>query len=318
MIEAPLGNKVNVTFSHFELEGGRRPNLCDNDYLEIEEGSEGTPTNKLGKFCDSEALPPKIVSNEHQVFVTFITDSFISNKGFRLEWVVHGCVDHLTKPRDSFTSPGYPNGYPVNIVCEWLIEVDFVHSVQLTFDHVDTEKNSDCKFDKIEIYSGSNDNAPKLGEICHSDKPVVYTSSGNKMFVRFSSDAIYADHGFTAKYESVDLRCGGQFTAQSGEIHSPNYPQNYPHNQNCEWLLAVDQNYVVNLTFTNFDVENTKNCSDDYVKVSISFYLLNCLCDCIFFLNLRPILGIRWTYKAVSFTRNFLPQSNTTYFDFNQ
>ena len=271
LIDAPIGNKVNISFSHFELESGVNKDVCDNDYLEIEEGSLGLPTNKLGKFCDTDVLPPKIYSNEHQVFVTFVTDKYIAHKGFRLEWVVHGCVYHLTKPEDTFSSLGYPNGYPSNIACEWLIEVDYVHSVQLTFEHVNTEKMSNCQFDKIDVYNGVNDKAPKLGELCHSDKPVVYTSSGNKIFVTFTSDSLGTGQGFTAKYESVDLRCGGEFRAQSGTIHSPNYPLNYPHNQNCEWHITVDQDHVVNLTFTNFDIENTKNCTDDYVKVSINF-----------------------------------------------
>ncbi|XP_043479110.1 cubilin-like isoform X2 [Leptopilina heterotoma] len=267
MIEAPIGNKVNITFSHFELESGRNENVCDNDYLKIEEGSEGTATNVLGTFCDTEILPPKIASKEHQVFVTFITDSFINHNGFRLEWVVNGCVEHLTKPKGTFSSPGYPTGYPLDTVCEWLIEVDYVHSIQLTFDEVLTEKGSNCDFDLVDIYSGGNDKAPKLGELCHSTKPVTFTSSGNKIYVRFISDGSTANKGFQARYESVNLRCGGHFTAQSGSIHSPYYPQNYPHNQNCEWLLIVDTDHVVRLNFTNFDIENTKNCSDDYVKV---------------------------------------------------
>jgi len=103
--------------------------------------------------------------------------------------------------------------------------------------------------------------------LCHTDKPVTYTSPGNKMFVKFHSDSSYASRGFNASYRIVPIICGGKFTTISGIIHSTNYPQNYPHTQNCEWLLEVDSNHLVNLTFLDFDIEASRNCSDDYVKV---------------------------------------------------
>jgi hypothetical protein len=132
---------------------------------------------------------------------------------------------------------------------------------------VDTEKRKGCFYDKIEIYGGEDADAPKLFELCHSDKPMVYTSPGNKMFVKFHSDFSQAGRGFNASYRSVPIQCGGRFTANSGIVHSTNYPQNYPHAQDCEWLLEVDSNHLVNLTFLDFDIENSRNCTDDYVKV---------------------------------------------------
>jgi len=134
---------------------------------------------------------------------------------------------------------------------------------------INTERNRQCLFDKLEIYSGENAETPKLGELCYSDKPMVYTSSGNKMFVKFYSDQTYAGRGFNATYRSVSIVCGGKFVTDSGVIHSTQYPMNYPHNQNCEWLIEVDKNHVVNFTFLDFDVESSKNCNDDYIKVRI-------------------------------------------------
>lgn len=106
-------------------------------------------------------------------------------------------------------------------------------------------------------------------EICYSEKPVVYTSFGNKMFLKFHSDVTYSARGFNASYKSVLSTCGGKYTADTGILFSTNYPQNYPHKQNCEWLLQVDPNYVVNITFLDFDIEDTKNCTDDHVQVNL-------------------------------------------------
>ncbi|XP_029168402.1 cubilin-like [Nylanderia fulva] len=265
-IEAPLGNTINLTFTHFDLEGGTFSQACSFDYLLIMEGDDDTPNTELGRFCGNE-FPSKINSTQHQVFITFVTDSFIAYNGFRLEWMVHGCGGQLNKPYDSFTSPGYPSAYPSNIVCEWLIEVDYMHSIELTFHEVNTEKNKGCIFDKIQIYSGEDADAPKLTELCYSEKPVIYTSPGNRMFVKFQADVSYAGRGFNASYRSVPIHCGGKFTTDSGIIHSANYPQNYPSGQNCEWLIEVDRNHLVNLTFLDFDMENSRNCTDDYVKI---------------------------------------------------
>ncbi|KAH0948163.1 hypothetical protein HN011_006977 [Eciton burchellii] len=267
IIEAPIGNTINLTFSHFDLEGSIMDIGCQYDYLQINEGDEDIPNTELGRFCGSIDLPKKINSTQHQVFITFITDSFVAFNGFRLEWTVNGCGGHLTKPFDSFTSPRYPSAYPMNVDCEWLIEVDYTYSVELTLYDVDTEKRKGCFYDKIEIYGGEDADAPKLFELCHSDKPMVYTSPGNKMFVKFHSDFSQAGRGFNASYRSVPIQCGGRFTANSGIVHSTNYPQNYPHAQDCEWLLEVDSNHLVNLTFLDFDIENSRNCTDDYVKV---------------------------------------------------
>ncbi|XP_076174105.1 cubilin isoform X2 [Ptiloglossa arizonensis] len=263
-IDAPRGNRVNLTFSHFDLE--EQDDSCQYDYLKIREGQDGEPNTNIITLCNSD-IPPKIHSTQNQVFLTFVTDSLIVGNGFRLEWAVHGCGGHLTKPSDRITSPGYPSGYPMNVECEWLIEVDYFHSIELTIHDINTEKQKGCLFDKLQIISGENEHGLKLVEICYSDSPVVYTSFGNKMFLKFISDITYAAHGFNLSYRSVPLTCGGKFTADTGIIHSTNYPQNYPHRQNCEWLLQVDKNYVINITFLDFDIEHTENCTDDYVQI---------------------------------------------------
>lgn len=135
-IDAPKGNKINLTFSHFDLEGGGRQDACVFDYLEVKEGEDDVPGTQLAKLCNSDVLPPKIHSSQHQVVVTLVTDSMLAFNGFRLEWLVDGCGGHLTRPFDEFTSPGYPSAYPTNVDCEWLIEVDHAHSIELTIHDV--------------------------------------------------------------------------------------------------------------------------------------------------------------------------------------
>lgn len=64
--------------------------------------------------------------------------------------------------------------------------------------------------------------------------------------------------------------CGGKFTSLWGVIHSHNYPKNYENNDDCEWLIQVPGNHLINLTFTDFDVETSlRNMITDSVNVSV-------------------------------------------------
>ena len=46
----------------------------------------------------------------------------------------------------------------------------------------------------------------------------------------------------------------------NGSISSPNYPQNYPNDVNCSWIITSNTTSKMNLTFNDFDVENDKQC----------------------------------------------------------
>lgn len=64
--------------------------------------------------------------------------------------------------------------------------------------------------------------------------------------------------------------CGGPVTAPSGEIHSPLYPNSYPNNVDCSWVISVEPNHRVFFNFSDLDIEYHTNCSWDYVAVSKS------------------------------------------------
>uniref|UniRef100_A0A8C9TQI4 CUB and Sushi multiple domains 3 n=1 Tax=Scleropages formosus TaxID=113540 RepID=A0A8C9TQI4_SCLFO len=49
--------------------------------------------------------------------------------------------------------------------------------------------------------------------------------------------------------------CGGNLTGSSGFILSPNYPHPYPHSKDCDWLIAVNSDYVLSLAFISFSIE---------------------------------------------------------------
>ena len=48
--------------------------------------------------------------------------------------------------------------------------------------------------------------------------------------------------------------CGGEVKKDSGQIQSPNYPDDYRPNKVCVWKITVAQGYHVGLTFQSFEV----------------------------------------------------------------
>ena len=51
------------------------------------------------------------------------------------------------------------------------------------------------------------------------------------------------------------MSCGGGLTGSEGSFSSPYYPGTYPNNANCTWIITVNENMAVRLTF---DVLNTR------------------------------------------------------------
>ncbi|XP_034615478.1 CUB and sushi domain-containing protein 3 [Trachemys scripta elegans] len=49
--------------------------------------------------------------------------------------------------------------------------------------------------------------------------------------------------------------CGGNLTGSSGFILSPNFPHPYPHSRDCDWSIAVNNDYVISLAFISFSIE---------------------------------------------------------------
>ncbi|KAL1132415.1 hypothetical protein AAG570_010370 [Ranatra chinensis] len=174
----------------------------------------------------------------------------------------------IDKPSGEFKSPGYPIPYNHSLTCEWYITVESRKSVQITIKDLELEIAGDCLADSLIVYSGPDDTAPMITRLCSSiSQPSVLTTSGNYAFVRFQSDETSHGKGFIASFITVDSRCGGTFVAESGSIHSINYPQNYDLRVDCMYFIKVEKDRRVNLTFEDFDIVNSENCSSSYVKV---------------------------------------------------
>ncbi|RVE59186.1 hypothetical protein OJAV_G00201620 [Oryzias javanicus] len=277
-IQASSGNTINYTFIAFDLEASFTS--CY-DYIKLYNGpDEQAPL--IGTYC-GQTPPPASSTTGSALTMVFRTDSSLFMSGFQMMWYQNGCGDELAGPSGSFSSPGYPNKYPENRECIWYITTSAGSSITLTIHEFDVEFHPDCTYDVLEVYGGPDLSAPQLVRLCSTtSSPMQVSSTGNLLTVRFKSDDYVSGRGFNASWAEVQGGCGGPITAPSGEIHSPLYPNSYPTNVDCSWVISVDRNHRVFLNFTDLDIEFQTNCTWDYVAIhdgpSISSPLLAHIC----------------------------------------
>ena len=111
----------------------------------------------------------------------------------------------------SLTSPNYPNNYPSDTTCRWIITVPEGHQVKVNFQAFDLETcfiSSTCTCDHVEIRDGSDKSSYELAEFCGGRTPGVASilSSGRVMWIEFKSDRLTRHKGFNATYTAVGKR----------------------------------------------------------------------------------------------------------------
>ncbi|XP_021504160.1 cubilin isoform X2 [Meriones unguiculatus] len=258
-IQATTGNTVNYTFLEFDVEDFRN---CSTDYLELYDGPQ-----RMGRYCGTN-LPPSGATTGSKLHVLFRTDGVPSGeKGFKMQWFIHGCGGEMSGAMGSFSSPGYPSSYPSNKECIWNIRVAPGSSIQLTIHDFDVEYHSTCNFDALEIYTGLDFHSPRIAQLCSrsaSVNPMQVSSTGNELAIRFKTDRSLNGRGFNASWQAVPGGCGGILQIPRGEIHSPNYPNSYRDNTECSWLIQVEKHHRVLLNITDFDLEATDSCITTY------------------------------------------------------
>ncbi|XP_076602609.1 neuropilin-2-like isoform X2 [Chaetodon auriga] len=174
------------------------------------------------------------------------------------------------------TTPGYPLEYPPHQNCRWVITApEPSQRIVLNFNpHFEIEK-LDCRYDYVEIHDGNSESADLLGKHCSNIAPAPIISSGPSLHIKFVSDYAHQGAGFSLRYEifKTGSDCSRNFTSPSGLIESPGFPDKYPHNLECSFIIIVPPSMDVTLTFLTFDLENDPlpggdgDCKYDWLEV---------------------------------------------------
>ncbi|XP_072110080.1 neuropilin-1a isoform X3 [Mobula birostris] len=172
-----------------------------------------------------------------------------------------GDTIQITNP-GYLNSPGYPNSYYPRESCAWVIQAPEPYQrIMINFNpHFDLE-DRDCKYDYVEVRDGGDEKASLLGKFCGKIAPSPQISTGPLLFVKFVSDYETHGAGFSIRYEvfKTGPECSKNFTEQSAEIKSPGFPDKYPNNLECTYMIFAPATAEILLEFESFDLEPDSN-----------------------------------------------------------
>ncbi|NP_001088112.1 uncharacterized protein LOC494813 precursor [Xenopus laevis] len=200
LIRTP-SDQVTLKFDAFKVQ---QSTGCIKDYIRVYDGATRSAPMILDKTCGTGRVPVMIASTNHML-VEFVTDNAITATGFKASYSTVKCGGTFYTPSRNITTPNYPNSYPPNLDCQFLITAPPFYKVALNISDFFLEMSSTCKYDYLEIYNGDSMNAPKMGSSKYCGYQIfnVMVSDGRSMLLRFYSDDAVQMYGFKASYTFV-------------------------------------------------------------------------------------------------------------------
>ncbi|XP_025082446.1 uncharacterized protein LOC112557056 isoform X3 [Pomacea canaliculata] len=275
IITGDTGDRVRLSFVDFHLQDTIS---CQLDSLEMRDGSS-VYSPRLDRVC-GDAIPQEVTSTGNIMLVRFVTDGEMTYRGFKASWT-SVCEETYRTTEGIIQSPSYPNSYPRRKQCTYFIEQREGYVFELTFTNFSLgDVRGSCSKNYVEVRDGGFDTSPLLGSrYCGGDLPPVLTSSQSLMWIRFVTDGSSTNKGFRATFKIGTPSCGSKtLTEKQGVFTSPNFPNIYPNNVECTWLIQGVPNEVVTLTFTSFQLEGWTWCPWDWVNIYDGDKLLNTFC----------------------------------------
>ncbi|XP_066158935.1 cubilin [Euwallacea fornicatus] len=265
VITVPAGDQIMLTVKNFTIEAYSN---CKYDWLEIRNGGYSS-SPLIGTYCGTK-IPKTIPSHANKLYLKFNSDMSRTAAGFMIEWTsaTTGCGGTLMSSTGSITSPQYPEPYSKNAECIWNIFVNIGSKIKFIFSDLDLESQTNCTMDYVQFFDGPTTSSKSVGKYCTPQMDFI-SSTSNEMTVLFRSDVSFQGRGFHLKYF---ILCDNTLTGYGGIIESPNFPSEYPKDQNCNWKIVVPKGNKINISFSDFSIEETaatehKQCNYDYIEI---------------------------------------------------
>ncbi|CAK8694481.1 unnamed protein product [Clavelina lepadiformis] len=248
------------------------------DYLQISDGEE---LDGQRLFCESEENnATNFVSSTNQLRLQFVSDSSVTAKGFNLTWQFKdvACISGVIIPKDNrssgiISSPNYPDNYYINLNCNWTIQAPEDKVIAVRFVYFMLEDCSSSIYDYLQISDGEELDGQRL--FCESEENNAknFVSSTNQLRLRFVSDSSVTAKGFNLTWQFKDVACISgviipKDNRSSGIISSPNYPDNYYNNLNCNWTIQAPEDKVIAVRFVYFMLEDCSSSIYDYLQIN--------------------------------------------------
>ncbi|KAL6462915.1 hypothetical protein MHYP_G00293370 [Metynnis hypsauchen] len=184
-----------------------------------------------------------------------------------------------------FTSPNYPNKYPPERECIYIIEAPPRQCIDLFFDEkYSIEPSWECKFDHIEVRDGPFGFSPIIGRYCGQQSPQYIRSSGRYLWIKFVADGELEAMGFSANYNFTadpDFKdmgipkplpfCEFEMGGSEGVIESQQISKDGKASQteavDCKWFIRAPPRSKIYLRFLDYEMQNSNECKRNFVAV---------------------------------------------------
>lgn len=241
---------------------------ADSDTLDDSEGRQ------IFKVCTRSfqgASNERTESATNRAIVRFVTDDSVESRGFQLHYH-ESCGQTLFIDETDFQYLNLVHQAARNETCVWVLQAsDPSKHIIFTPTHIQLRdelstsypRESDCMTHGVKIYEGVTASGTPRQQFCRSHPPAVI-SRGQALTISVPL-ALIAE--FEGHYMTMDTLCGSGYNALSGRFTSPYYPDSYPVNIECEWVLQASAGNSLSLTIESLDLEQSDGCNNDYLEL---------------------------------------------------
>ncbi|XP_063960621.1 cubilin-like [Lytechinus pictus] len=278
MIDIEPEKRILLAFQEFTLDGldlfhpaRTETDVCLCGVL-VEVRDDGS---RLNRYCGTKK-PFAWLSETDKVTVEFITPySLVFNRFIASYTTVNkktscyqfidltGFVeDEMTGvplPQEGFIhSLNFPNAYPDNQNCEYVLHANPEHRIVLYFDEFELEPGPTCDADYVKI---EDCYSRRSNVYCGKHHPFSWVSDSNEIWITFRTNGNQVYSGFLLAYELMDRESANTIVLEddSGSFTSPGYPLIYHSDKSVEYIVRTDPRNLLVITFHDFQLER-----DDY------------------------------------------------------
>lgn len=177
------------------------------------------------------AIPPTSIPTTVTMATTHMTSSASEEQPTVSQPL---CGGDLRTANGTFQTLNWPQTYPVNVDCEWNIEIpDTTKVIEISFDRTVfgiAGSLPDCPKDWVKVYDGHEvSETSSWGPFCHYRVPDTIKTSSHRAKVHFHAGPAHnpSRRGFRASYISVD------------GAYQPSVLQEVPQNPTGEFYLYI-------------------------------------------------------------------------------
>uniref|UniRef100_A0A671L6J4 Neuropilin (NRP) and tolloid (TLL)-like 2b n=1 Tax=Sinocyclocheilus anshuiensis TaxID=1608454 RepID=A0A671L6J4_9TELE len=226
------------------------------------------------------------VNMPHFCFLAAVVLLILIEEGFALAQKTQGWFEDKkpahcgtliqTANGGSFSSPNYPNTYPPNKECVYILEAHPRKRIQLVFDDIYyIEPSFECRFDNIEIRDGPFVFSPLINRFCGAKCPGIVTSSGRFMWIRSWRDwASGPDPDFHLHIGGLlnpIPDCQFEMSGSDGIIRSSQVEEENKVKSgealDCIWTIRAPPMSKIYLRFLEYQLENSNECKKNFVAI---------------------------------------------------